>query len=78
EWLMFWSTEEHRLSEYLIRSSEENNEYDLTTQASIQSLIQNQQLFLERFVTLNANQQQVDLLIETFTGEVFIKSQEFR
>ncbi|NMV21776.1 hybrid sensor histidine kinase/response regulator, partial [Vibrio parahaemolyticus] len=52
--------------------------YDLTTQASIQSLIQNQQLFLERFVTLNANQQQVDLLIETFTGEVFIKSQEFR
>ncbi|HCZ9286160.1 response regulator [Vibrio alginolyticus] len=78
EWLMFWSTEEHRLSESLIRSSEENNEYDLTTQASIQSLIQNQQLFLERFVTLNANQQQVDLLIETFTGEVFIKSQEFR
>ncbi len=35
-------------------------------------------MFLERFVTLNANQQQVELLIDTFTNEVFVLSQEFR
>ncbi|MCR9545292.1 response regulator [Vibrio antiquarius] len=78
EWLMFWSTEEHRLSKYLVESTEQGQMYDPAIQASIQSLIQNQQLLFERFVTLNANKQQVNLLIETFTDNVFVKSQAFR
>ncbi|YCO05203.1 response regulator [Vibrio sp. VNB-15] len=78
EWLMFWSKEENRLSQYLIYSIEQNQYYDIDISSEIESLVKNQQLFLERFVTLNANQQQVELLIETFTNEVFVLSQEFR
>lgn len=78
EWLMFWSKEENRLSQYLIYSVEQNQFYDADISSEIESLVKNQQLFLERFVTLNANQQQVELLIETFTNEVFVLSQEFR
>ncbi|WP_104035321.1 response regulator [Vibrio jasicida] len=78
EWLMFWSKEENRLSQYLIYSVEQNQYYDTDIGSEIESLVKNQQLFLERFVTLNANQQQVELLIETFTNEVFVLSQEFR
>ena len=78
EWLMFWSKEENRLSQYLIYSVEHNQFYDADISSEIESLVKNQQLFLERFVTLNANQQQVELLIDTFTNEVFVLSQEFR
>ena len=78
EWLMFWSKEENRLSQYLIYSVEQNQFYDADISSEIESLVKNQQLFLERFVTLNANQQQVELLIDTFTNKVFVLSQEFR
>nr|WP_264302244.1 response regulator [Vibrio harveyi] len=78
EWLMFWSQEENQLSQYLIYSVEQNQKYDNELSGEIESLVKNQQLFLERFVTLNANQQQVELLIETFTNDVFVLSQEFR
>ncbi|HGY9610138.1 response regulator [Vibrio harveyi] len=78
EWLMFWSQEENLLSQYLIYSIEQNQSYDVDVSSEIDSLVKNQQLFLERFVTLNANQQQVELLIETFTNDVFVRSQEFR
>ncbi len=78
EWLMFWSKEENRLSQYLIYSVEQNQFYDADISSEIESLVKNQQLFLERFVTLNADQQQVELLIDTFTNEVFVLSQEFR
>ncbi len=78
EWLMFWSTEERRLSEYLIYSANKRLHYDDAVRDEIQSLIQNQQLLVERFVALNANQNQVQLLIETFSNKVFQTSQEFR
>ncbi|MDW2329068.1 hybrid sensor histidine kinase/response regulator, partial [Vibrio sp. 1401] len=52
--------------------------YDDAVRNEIQSLIQNQQLLVERFVALNANQNQVQLLIETFSNKVFQTSQEFR
>lgn len=78
EWLMYWSTKEHRLSQHLIESVEKDQHYDTTIRDEIQSLVQNQQLLIERFVALNANHQQVDLLIDTFTDEVFRISQEFR
>lgn len=78
EWLMFWSTKEHQLSHFLIQSVEQDQHYDSDIRDEIKSLVQNQQLLIERFVTLNANQKQVNLLIDTFTDDVFRISQEFR
>ncbi len=78
DWLMFWSTEENRLSGHLIHTMQQNQNYDAEISNEIQTLVQNQQLFLERFVTLNANQQQVSMLLDTFTNDVFVTSQEFR
>ncbi|MGP8305234.1 response regulator [Vibrio sp. YIC-376] len=78
EWLIYWSTKEHRLSQYLIESIEKKQYYDTVIRDDIQSLVQNQQLLIERFVALNANRQQVDLLIDTFSDDVFRISQEFR
>ncbi len=78
EWLMFWSREENHLSQYLIHTSQQSQYYDTEISSEIETLVQSQQLFLERFVTLNANQQQVSMLLETFNNDVFIVSQEFR
>ncbi|MGR5194455.1 response regulator [Vibrio rotiferianus] len=77
EWLLFWSSEENRLSQALIHSTQQDT-YDDEIRSSIISLIQSQQLFLERFLNLNANQEQVSLLLDTFTSDAFIQSQDFR
>lgn len=78
EWLMFWSREENKLSQYLVFLTEDNQEYDSEISEQIETLVQNQQLFMERFVNLNANQDQVSFLINTFTNDIFINSQMFR
>lgn len=78
EWLMYWSTKEHRLSQYLIESVEKDQYYNTAIRDEIQSLVQSQQLLIERFMALNANRQQVEMLIDTFSDEVFRISQEFR
>ncbi len=78
EWLMFWSREENILSQYLVFLAEGEQGYDHEISAEIEALVQNQQLFMERFVNLNANQEQVSFLISTFTNATFIDSQMFR
>ncbi|MFN1647508.1 response regulator [Vibrio rotiferianus] len=77
EWLLFWSNEENRLSQVLVQSAQQG-EYDDEIRSTILSLIQSQQLFLERFLNLNANQEQVSLLLDTFTSDAFVQSQDFR
>ncbi|MCZ8486822.1 hypothetical protein O9993_21350 [Vibrio lentus] len=37
----------------------------------IETLSERQQLFLERFVSLNANEHQVSLMVEVFRNDVF-------
>ncbi|CAH1547260.1 Histidine kinase [Vibrio rotiferianus] len=77
EWLLFWSNEENRLSQVLVQSAQQG-EYDDEIRSTILSLIQSQQLFLERFLNLNANKEQVSLLLDTFTSDAFVQSQDFR
>ncbi|GAM76319.1 cheY-like receiver [Vibrio ishigakensis] len=78
EWLMFWSREENKLSQYLVFLTEDSQIYDTEIATEIETLVQNQQLFMERFVNLNANQDQVSFLISTFTNDIFVDSQIFR
>ncbi|MGR5142003.1 response regulator [Photobacterium sp. DNB23_23_1] len=79
EWLMFWSQEEGWFSQWLL--SAENQSSSRSTADilnEIRLLAQNQQLFLNRFLAINADQSQVNLLLETFSDPVFQQSTNFR
>ncbi|MDD1821584.1 response regulator [Photobacterium sp. ZSDE20] len=78
EWLMFWSKEEFKLSSSLIEIFQSSQEYDPELAEQIETLSERQLLFLERFVSLNANENQVSLMVEVFRSEVFAQSQEIR
>ncbi|WP_060981423.1 response regulator [Vibrio splendidus] len=78
EWLMFWSNEEFKLSSSLIEIFQSSQEYDPELAEQIKTLGERQQLFLERFVSLNANEHQVSLMVEVFKNDVFAQSQEIR
>ena len=78
EWLMFWSSEETRLSKGMIDVWLQYQDFDSDIQEQVMALAQNQQLYLERFVTLNADEEQVSLMLDVFSNEVFSQSQSFR
>ncbi|WP_299693690.1 response regulator [uncultured Vibrio sp.] len=78
EWLMFWSNEEFKLSTSLIEIFRNRQEYDPELADQIKTLGERQQLFLERFVSLNASERQVSLMVEVFRNDVFAQSQEIR
>nr|WP_244225129.1 response regulator [Vibrio aquaticus] len=78
EWLIYWSVEESRLTKGLIDIWHQGEVIDTDLQEQIIALVHNQQLYVERFVTLNANEQQVSIMVSAFSNEVFSKSQEFR
>ncbi|MCC4818603.1 hybrid sensor histidine kinase/response regulator [Vibrio lentus] len=78
EWLMFWSNEEFKLGTSLIEIFQNSQEYDPELAEQITTLSERQQLFLERFVSLNANEHQVSLMVEVFRNDVFAQSQEIR
>ncbi|MCL9777209.1 response regulator [Vibrio methylphosphonaticus] len=74
EWLMFWADEENWQIQQLITTEERKDEI----KDEIRSLTLSQQLFVERFVAINADPQQVALLLETFSNIAFEQSSEFR
>ncbi|UTT86953.1 response regulator [Vibrio pelagius] len=78
EWLSFWSNEEFKLSTSLLDIFQNQQEYDPELAEQIKTLGERQLLFLERFITLNANENQVAQMVDVFRNEVFIQSQEIR
>ncbi|MGF1684602.1 response regulator [Photobacterium minamisatsumaniensis] len=77
EWLMFWSQEEGWFSQWLL-SANYSTRSTPEILNEIRLLAQNQQLFLNRFLAINADQNQVKLLLETFSDPIFQRSNEFR
>ncbi|WP_114764803.1 response regulator [Vibrio rhodolitus] len=78
EWMLFWANEETQLSNVLVQSFQQYGEYDQDIRDQLQTLSERQQLYIERFVNLNANAEQVELMIKTFTNSAFTNSQAFR
>ncbi|WP_435532810.1 response regulator [Vibrio hippocampi] len=77
EWLMFWAEEEiWAVQTLLTESVEQDLVIDIINQ--IEQLVTNQQLFVNRFIAINANASQVGLLLNTFTDPAFERSSEFR
>ncbi|MGF1818005.1 histidine kinase dimerization/phospho-acceptor domain-containing protein, partial [Vibrio splendidus] len=72
------SNEEFKLGTSLIEIFQNSQEYDPELAEQIETLSERQQLFLERFVSLNANEHQVSLMVEVFRNDVFAQSQEIR
>ncbi len=80
-WLRFWAAEENWSLHILIdEGSTFQNEAGTLAEFhnTLTSFIENQQLYINRFVALNADATQVDLLLETFTNPAFQQSFEFR
>jgi len=76
EWLTFWVQEEIFQSTIIM---EHKNDY-LTkiVREEMRSLIQNQQLFVDRFLAINADKTQVELLLNVFSNIAFEQSNTYR
>ena len=72
KWLTLWAYEEDWYL-YLTIFDEE-----FLDQAELIKLQNYQQLFIDRFISINANSTQVKLLLDTFSDEVFTLSQTFK
>ncbi|XPF93840.1 response regulator [Colwellia sp. RE-S-Sl-9] len=76
EWLIFWVQEENWQSKTLIKT--QNSELAKLMRDEIRTLIQNQQLFVDRFVAINADEKQVELLLAAFSNAAFEESNTYR
>ncbi|WP_407077139.1 response regulator [Vibrio qingdaonensis] len=77
EWLMFWAEEENWQIQQLIDYQTDQDRIEMLKD-EIRSLTQSQQLFVERFVAINADTEQVALLLGTFSDIAFQQSSQFR
>ena len=78
EWLVYWAQEENRQSNLLVHSTTESNDMTALMRSDIRTLIQNQQLFVDRFIAMNANTKQVTLLLTAFSNIAFENSNIYR
>ncbi len=78
EWLMFWADEEIWQINLLVKELQTGNPRTQDIREHIVNLVQSQQLFVERFVAINADEAQVSLLLEAFSNMVFEQSSIFR
>lgn len=78
EWLMFWAGEEIWQINALVNRNQLNSEAMLSARESIINLVQSQQLFVERFIAINADETQVSLLLKAFSNAAFEQSSVFR
>ncbi|MGS0681781.1 ATP-binding protein [Shewanella sp. 125m-7] len=73
QWLSLWSTEESWLIKRLLLNRNNN---DLLSQ--LNSITERQQLFIERFIDINAKPEQVSLLLSIFSDKAFEQSYQLR
>ncbi|WP_239670653.1 response regulator [Vibrio variabilis] len=78
EWLVFWANEEIWQTQALVQAYQVGESGDLYSKQEIANLVQNQQLFVERFVAINADPMQVNLLLDSFSNPAFEESSLFR
>ncbi|UJF18144.1 ATP-binding protein [Vibrio sp. SS-MA-C1-2] len=75
-WITSWAREENWLIHYQLKNNGTLEEDEINQQLFI--LFQRQQYLIEKFLTLNADPMQVDLLLQTFNTPSFINSLVFR
>ncbi|MGL6259885.1 response regulator [Vibrio sp. WXL210] len=82
EWLLFWASEENWHTHMLIDDVSNSEISDILSEPyhhdMLLAYLEKQQLYIERFVAINADEEQVKLLLTTFSNQAFIKSNDFR
>ncbi|MCL1140608.1 hybrid sensor histidine kinase/response regulator [Shewanella pneumatophori] len=73
QWLSLWSTEEKWLINQLLLN---RNSSELLNQ--LNTITERQQLYVERFIDINAKPEQVSLLLNTFSDKAFEQSYQLR
>ena len=76
EWISFWVQEEIWQTKLLLSSKDP--EQKVLIREHIRTLIQNQQLFVDRFIAINADRSQVQLFVNAFSHIAFEQSNNFR
>jgi osomolarity two-component system sensor histidine kinase NIK1 len=72
QWLYFWANEENWYINLIVRDANIDVKDQLTT------IVERQQLFIERFIAISADNDQISLLQDTFSEQVFIDSYALR
>ncbi|KLV05491.1 hypothetical protein ABT56_12135 [Photobacterium aquae] len=74
QWLQLWAQQENWYIQLISHFPELVEEY----QDQLDTLIGNQQLIIERYLTIDATPAQIELLSETFSNPVFTASYQYR
>ncbi|NBI56005.1 hybrid sensor histidine kinase/response regulator [Photobacterium alginatilyticum] len=74
KWLQIWAQQENWYV-HLLNNEATRDEY---YQSLLVSVIERQQLFIERYLSINATPEQIDLLSRTFTNPAFSESYKLR
>ncbi|MGF1759541.1 ATP-binding protein [Photobacterium sagamiensis] len=72
QWLLFWAQEENW---YIHQFLAKNN---MDYKASLSTVIERQQLYIDRFIAINAQPEQIELLLKTFAHPAFASSYKLR
>jgi len=78
EWIVFWAKEENKQSGSLIAKNLNDDHIEELRRSDIHTLIRNQQLFVERLIAINADQNQINLLLAAFSNIAFEKNNSYR
>ncbi|MCW8347161.1 ATP-binding protein [Vibrio sp. ZSDZ65] len=78
-WIKMWATEENWLIHFDLHGDHDVNFYDRHEQRhALNTLFERQQYLIDRFISINADPQQINLLLDTFADNSFIDSINFR
>ncbi|QFI37694.1 response regulator [Moritella marina ATCC 15381] len=72
QWLYFWANEENWYINLIVR------DIGLDIKPLLQPIVERQQLFIERFISISADNNQISLLQSTFSDQVFTDSYALR
>lgn len=76
QWLLFWANEENWYIRLILQNDDVDNHQHYHNQLA--SLVERQQFYIERFLTVSAEQEQIELLQKTFSDQVFFDSYVLR
>lgn len=74
QWLQLWAEQEN----WYIQSMSRSISNDVNYKAQLETVIEKQQLIIDRYLTINATPLQIELLSKTFANPVFSASYQLR
>lgn len=78
EWLTLWVQQENWKSKQLVNRFDSDDDLTIEMQDEIRALVHSQQLFVDRFVAINADKEQVALMLSVFSDIAFEQSSNYR